>query len=59
MISDLSIGIRREVPWTSPVFVGDGIGETYLYPTYRGGLGRAAIEIQDFFLSLNYQQPGP
>lgn len=41
-------------PWMGPWFAGDGIGETYLEPTYGSN-----IRIDYFFTSLNKTDPGP
>ena len=55
----IAIAICRADPWTGPSFVGDGTGEAYLDATYDDSSGRAIIKVQDFFLSINYQAPGP
>ncbi|EIW75253.1 hypothetical protein CONPUDRAFT_77494 [Coniophora puteana RWD-64-598 SS2] len=46
-------------PAMGPWFSGDGIGEDYLQPVYRGAQGAEVIRVEDFFTSLNKQDPGP
>ncbi|EIM79595.1 uncharacterized protein STEHIDRAFT_143167 [Stereum hirsutum FP-91666 SS1] len=54
MLSGLRAGGPPPPPWMGPWFAGDGIGETYLEPTYGSN-----IRVDDFFTSLNKTDPGP
>lgn len=42
-------------PWYS----GDGIGEKYLEPEYKDPDGQLVISVEDYFTSLNRNDPGP